>query len=68
MLDTLQCLGQLRVKNCFPLHKTFFIYLAALGLTYGVWHDLVLPGIEPRPPALGVCSLGHWTTREVAFF
>ena len=23
------------------------------------------PGIEPGPPALGVCSLNHWTTREV---
>ena len=23
------------------------------------------PGIEPGPPALGVQSLTHWTTREV---
>ena len=23
------------------------------------------PEIEPRPPALGVWSLTHWTTREV---
>ena len=42
--------------------------MAALGLTYGMWHDLVPPGIEPRPPALGVWSLSHWTTREAAFF
>ena len=28
--------------------------------------DLVpRPGIEPGPPALGVQSLTHWTTREV---
>ena len=28
--------------------------------------DLVLhPGMGPRPPALGVQSLNHWTTREV---
>ena len=28
--------------------------------------DLVPPpGMEPRPPALGVQSLSHWTTREV---
>ena len=31
--------------------------------------DLVpRPGIEPRPPALEVRSLTHWTTREVPFF
>jgi hypothetical protein len=23
------------------------------------------PGMEPMPPALGVWSLNHWTTREV---
>ena len=22
------------------------------------------PGIKPRPPALGTCSLSQWTTRE----
>ena len=28
--------------------------------------DLVpWPGIKPRPPALGVWSLSHWTTKEV---
>ena len=42
------------------------------SLCYGMW-DLSLwyvgpsslPGIEPRAPALGAQSLGHWTIREV---
>ena len=25
------------------------------------------PGIEPRPPQLGVQSLSHWTTKEVQY-
>ena len=57
MLDTLQCLGQLMVKNCFSFHKTFkkkyafiFIYLDALHLTCGMWHDLVPPlGLNLEP-------------------
>ena len=36
-----------------------------LGLSCGM-HDLVpWLGMESGPPALGVQSLGHWTTREV---
>ena len=58
-----------------------FLYLAVLGLSWGTqdlrlhcvpWtlscsmQDLVpQPGIEPRPPALGLQSLSHWTIREV---
>ena len=56
-----------------------FIYLAAPGLSCSTrdlrcsiqalscdMRDLVpRPGIEPRPPALGVQILNHWTTREV---
>ena len=47
-------------------------YSAAPGLTcgihtlsYGVWDLVPQPGIESRPPALGMQSLSHWTTREV---
>ena len=40
-----------------------FIYLAALGLSCGMWDLVPWPGVEPRPPALGVWSLSHWTTR-----
>ena len=58
-----------------------FIYLAVPGLSCGTrdlrcrlqdllvaacMQDLALwSGIEPGPPALGVQSLNHWTTREV---
>ena len=55
------------------------IYLAALGLSYsmqdlrlwhvgfscGMWGLVPWPGMESEPPALGVCSLNHWTTRKV---
>ena len=33
----------------------------------GMWDLVPWPGIEPRPLALGVQSLSHWTTREVPF-
>ena len=55
--------------------------MAELGLSCGVWYLLVAacgllvvacmqdlvprPGIKPGPPALGVWSLTHWTTRGV---
>ena len=55
--------------------NVFLIYLAALGLSCGIWTlscgmwDLVpWPGIEPGPPALVVQSLSHWTTRLVPLF
>ena len=41
------------------------IYLAAQGLCCSMWDLVPQPGIQPRPPALGVQSLSHWTTREV---
>ena len=34
-------------------------------LSYEMWDLVPWPGIEPQPPALGVRSLSHWTTREV---
>ena len=58
-----------------------FIYLAVLALSCGthiLWSSLLYrtlsfgicnlvpwPGIKPRPCALGVQGLSHWTTREV---
>ena len=33
-------------------------------LSWGMWDLVPWPGIEPRPPALGVWSLNHWTPRE----
>ena len=34
-------------------------------LSCGIWDLVPWPGIEPRPPELGVQSLMYWTTREV---
>ena len=42
-----------------------FIYLAAADLSCGMWDLVPWPGIEPRPPALGVWSLSQRTPREV---
>ena len=33
-------------------------------LVAAVWNLVSWPGIQPRPPALGVRSLSHWTTKE----
>ena len=41
------------------------LYLAMLGLSCSMWGLVPWPGIKPGPPALGVWSLSHWTTREV---
>ena len=40
-------------------------FLAAPGLSGGLWDQFPWTEIEPRPPALGAQSLNHWTTREV---
>ena len=34
-------------------------------LSFGMWDLVPWLGIEPRPPALGVQSPSHWTSREV---
>ena len=44
----------------------FFFFLAApVFVAASMWNLVPRPGIKPRPPALGVWSLTHWTTREV---
>ena len=49
-------------EGCFIIISLFFIFW---------WHPeaggilFPQPGIGPRPPALEVQSLNHWTTREV---
>ena len=42
-----------------------FIYLAALGLSCGMWDLVPRPRIQPGPHVLGDWSLSLWTTREV---
>ena len=41
---------------------------ARSSLSCGIWDLVPWAGIEPRPPALGMQSLSHWTTREVLWF
>ena len=68
--------GKNKGKYFCPLDKNFganslllllfiYIYLAALGLSCGMWDLVLWPGIEPGPPALGMQSLSQWITREV---
>ena len=58
-----------KIKDIFYRYFFFFlilfIYLAALGLSCGMWDLAPWPGIEPGPPAVGAQRLSHWTTREV---
>ena len=37
-------------------------------LSWGMWDLVPWPGVEPRPPALGVWSLTHCATRESPIF
>ena len=43
----------------------FTIWATREALSCSTWDIVPWPGIEPGPPALGVQSLSHWTTREV---
>ena len=56
-LNTNECLH-------FSIAKFISFFLAVLGLSCGMWDLVPRPGIKPRPPALVVQSLSHWTTRE----
>ena len=42
----------------------FSFNLAGPGLSCGMWNLVPQPGIEPRPPALGVRSPSHWNTQR----
>ena len=42
-----------------------FIYLAVPGLSCSMWDRIPWKGLKPRPLALVMWSLSHWTTREV---
>ena len=39
--------------------------VAACELSCGMWGLVSWSGIKPGAPALGACSLSHWSTREV---
>ena len=39
--------------------------VARMIFSCNMWDIVLWPGIKPGPPALGVLSLSHWTTRKV---
>ena len=49
------------------IFKCLFTYLAAQGLSCGLWDLVPQPGIKPRAPALRDQSLSHWTN-HVSFW
>ena len=57
---------------CLAIVFNICFYFAAVSFSHGMWDlqlwhvgPISLPGIEPRPPALRVWSLRHWTSGEV---
>ena len=64
-------LGGEVVREDFKKIINLFIWLcrvsaAACGIfSCGLWDLVPQPGIELGPPASGVWSPSHWTTREV---
>ena len=44
----------------------FLFFNAVCGIfSCGMWDLVPQPRIEPRPPALGLWRLSHWTTRKI---
>ena len=60
-------------KKIYVFTWLFWVLVAAcrifshsmLTLSWGMWDLVPWPGITPRPPALGLRGLSHWTPREV---
>ena len=60
------CTGSyLRHAGSLLWHVGFLVTACELLVAACMWDLVPRPGIEPGPPALGVQSLSHWTTREV---
>ena len=57
--------GIFKSISCLYLKNNLFIYLMVPGLSCSMCDLVPWSGVEPRPPALGVQSLSHWTTRKV---
>ena len=55
--------------GAYLLHAGSLIMVVAHGIfSCGMWDLVPWPGIEPRPPVLGVRRLSHRTTREVSLW
>ena len=56
-------LFNLLLKTITVFNRAFFFFFGPLGVACRIF--VPQPGIKPMPPALGACSLDHWTTTEV---
>ena len=59
------------LTHLFLRLKKIYIYLFGCigsGCSRDTWDLVPWRGFEPRPPALDVWILSHWTTRQVPFF
>ena len=61
-------LPSLSTDRVNPSSLIFFFFLAILGLSCDLRDLVPWQWAKPRPPALGVWSLGHWTAREIPIF
>ena len=52
------------LKKLF-IWQLWVLVVACVIFSWGMWNLVLRPGIDPKPPALGVQSLSYWTTREV---
>ena len=74
LLVTLELLWQ-QIFNLLYLFIFKYVFISLFQIlvvacrifSCGMWDLVPWPGIEHRPPVLGMCSFNHWTTREVPF-
>ena len=52
-------------KYLLTLFQIYLFMWLLQVLVAAIWDLVPWPAIKPSPPALGVQSLSHWTTREV---
>ena len=60
-------MGSVFFKNIYVfiwLSLVKVIACSIFDLSCSMWDLVPRPGIEPGSPALGVCTLSHWTNRE----
>ena len=58
----------LNIIHLFDCATSLIVIVAFRVFSCSMWDLVPWPRMEPRPLALGLWSLGHWTTREVPPF
>ena len=62
------CTGLVAAHRIFSLHCSMQdLSLQPVNFSCSMWDPVAWPGNDPGPPALGVCCLSYWTTREVLY-